>query len=39
LQNLDEGNAFLYDVSFSVRTMLCKYCEATKDKNLNVKLQ
>jgi hypothetical protein len=34
LQNFDESNALLYDVSSSVRTMLCKYCEATKDKNL-----
>jgi hypothetical protein len=23
-KNLDQGNAFLYHVSFSVRTMLCK---------------
>jgi hypothetical protein len=33
--NFDEGNAFMYDVSFSVHPLLCRYCKATKDKNLS----
>jgi hypothetical protein len=31
MSNLDEGNAFLCDVSSSVCTLMCKYCETTKD--------
>jgi len=31
--NLNDGNAFLGDVSFSVYSLMCKYCEATEDKN------
>lgn len=31
--NLNDDNAFLGDVSFSVYSLMCKYCEATEDKN------
>jgi hypothetical protein len=30
MSNLDEGNAFLGDVSSSVRTLTCRFCKATK---------
>jgi hypothetical protein len=33
MSNLNEGNAFLGDVNFSVYNLMCKYCEATKHKN------
>jgi len=29
MSNLNEGNAFLGDVSFSVYSLMCKYYEAT----------
>jgi hypothetical protein len=31
--NLNDDNAFLGDVSFSVYSLMCKYCEAMEDKN------
>jgi hypothetical protein len=31
MSNLNEGNAFLCDVSYNVCTLMCGYCEATKD--------
>jgi hypothetical protein len=31
--NLNDNNAFLGDVGFSVYSLMCKYCEATEDKN------
>jgi hypothetical protein len=31
MSNLDEGNAFLGDVSSIIRTLMCGYCKATKD--------
>jgi hypothetical protein len=31
MSNLDEGNAFLGDVTSIIRTLMCRYCKATKD--------
>jgi hypothetical protein len=31
MSNLNEGNAFLNDVSYSVCILMCGYCEAPKD--------
>jgi hypothetical protein len=38
MSNFNEGNAFLGDVNFSVYSLMCKYCEATKDKNPKCKI-
>ncbi len=37
MSNLDEGIAFLCDVSSNVCILMCAYCEATKTTFLNVK--
>jgi hypothetical protein len=31
MSNLDEGNAFLGDVSFIVCTLMCAYCKAIEN--------
>ncbi len=28
---VDEGNAFLGDVNFSLRNLMCRYCKIIKD--------
>jgi hypothetical protein len=31
MSNLDEGNAFLGDVSSIIRTLMCAYCKTIED--------